>query len=77
MGFLQIIIMILKYGPAVFELISELWDLIKRIRGDKGKVSEAEAKRDLRDALQKYRRTGDRGPLRRLRDRLRKDCQFE
>lgn len=73
MGFLSIILMIIRYGPAIFQLITEIIDLLKRMRG--GDVKNVAAyEGELKRAIEFYKKTGDRGPLRELRDRLRGVC---
>jgi hypothetical protein len=77
MGWLQIILIIIKYGPAIYELLSELWDLIQHIRKERGEKAVNGAKTELHEALKRYRANRDRGPLRRLRDRLRNEAGFD
>ena len=71
MSFITIILFLLKYGPALFSLVSELIDLIRKIKDPK----EAAAFRaDLQRAAQHYRVNKDRRPLEALRERLRNKC---
>lgn len=73
MGFFSIILMIIQYGPAIFHLITEIIDLLKRMQSsDVKNVAAYEV--DLKKAIDFYKKTGDRGPLRELRDRLRGVC---
>lgn len=65
------LLVLLQFGPSIFHLAMEIWDLIKKVRHPQ----EAEAFNvELHRAVDEYRRTGNQGPLRELRDRLHKHC---
>ena len=67
---IQLIATLIKYGPALISLVSEVIDLIRKLRGQ-----EAEAfKVELKQAAHSYKANGDMRPLEALRDRLRKRC---
>ena len=70
MGILQIILLVIQYGPSLFSLVSEIVDLIRKLRGQEKEGFEV----DLKRAVDHYRRTKDRRPLRELRERLQKRC---
>lgn len=59
-----------KYGPDIVGLVREIAQLIKRLtEGDKPTYSQA-----LTAAVETYHRTGDRTPLRDLREHLHDRC---
>ena len=68
MSFFSILIFLLKYGPAIISLVTELWELIGKLRGN----DKADAKAELEAAILAYRQNKDRGPLITLRNRLRR-----
>lgn len=72
MGFIQIILLIFKYGPSVFTLVKEIYDMIKG--GNLQSFEVAGAEMDFETAIKEYKATKNRMPLRRLRDRLNKRC---
>lgn len=71
MGWLSIIMLIVQYGPAIFHLVSEIIDLIKKVRHPE---QQAAFTAELSAAVDTYRQTKDRRPLRDLLDRLYKHC---
>lgn len=70
MAWLSIILWVIKYGPAIFSIVSEIMDLIKKMRG----AEKVEAEGEFKSAMAEYKKTRDRRPLRRLRERLQKRC---
>lgn len=70
MGFLQIILLVIQYGPSLFSLVSEIVELIKKLRGQEKEAFKVELDR----AVTEYRVTRDRRPLRELRARLQQRC---
>lgn len=71
MGWLSIILLVVQYGPAVFHLVVEIVDLIKKLRHP---TEQSHFRAELQDAVRRYRETGDRSALRALRDRLNQRC---
>lgn len=71
MGWLSILLLVIQYGPAIFNLVTEIVELIRRLRQPSEKVLY---RAELQDAVKHYRATGDRRLLRRLRDRLQSKC---
>jgi hypothetical protein len=65
-----IIMMIIKYGPAVWTLVQEIVELIRKLRGQEAEAFTVELER----AAKHYKETKDRRPLRELRSRLQKRC---
>jgi len=64
---INFILLIIKYGPQVFSLVSEIYALIKRLT----EPAKVEAfKGDLKAATVAYKTTKDRRPLKAVRDRL-------
>jgi len=74
MGFLQILIMIIQYGPAVAGLVREIMKLINELKG-KNSDAATVAHEDLLSQIEHYKRTKDKAKLKELRDRLREQCQ--
>jgi hypothetical protein len=71
MAILEIIYLIVKIGLAGVPLISEIYDLIKKLYSH----SDAPAlKAEVQSAVAEYKKTKDMRPLRDLRDRLYKKC---
>ena len=70
MGWLSIIMMIIQYGPAIYKLVKELIELIKKAR----KADQPALKAELKEAAEHYKKTKDKTVLERLRDRLHKEC---
>jgi hypothetical protein len=68
MSFFSIILFLIKYGPAIISLVTELWELIEKLRGN----DKDDAKAELEAAVLAYRQNKDRGPLLTLRNRLRR-----
>lgn len=61
---------VFKYGPDIVGLVREIAQLIKRLSdGDKPTYSQA-----LAAAVETFHKTGDRTPLRDLRDHLHDRC---
>jgi len=71
MGWIQILILIIRYGPTIVKLVRIIWDLINEIFSlhcDRNYYTEArqfrKAERQrLNDALAYYKRTGDDSKL--------------
>ena len=74
MGWVQIILLIIKYGPAVYNIVVEIIEMIKKLRNDGKKDTAAFAEQALKNAVKEYKKTGDRRRLLAIRERLRKDC---
>jgi hypothetical protein len=71
MNIIAIIMFLVKYGPTIWSLVSEIGELIKKLRDkDERKLFEAE----LKTAAAHYKTNKDRRRLEALRDRLRKRC---
>jgi hypothetical protein len=67
MGWFEILSLIIKYGPKLFSMVSEIIDLIKGVDD----VQKKEALHvELKSAAVVAKSNGDRRPLRDLRDRL-------
>lgn len=74
MGWLSIIGLIIQYGPGIIHLVTEIIELIKKMR-ESGKKSQATfAEASLTNALTHYKKTKDRRLLNALRERLHTDC---
>jgi len=71
MGFVEILLLVIKYGPALFTMVQEIIEMIKNLNDD-NEVKAARA--ELEDAVKDYKRTKDRKRLRALRAKLRKKC---
>lgn len=68
---IKIVAFLIKYGPALFSIVQEVIDLLKKLKDPQ----EAEGFRvDLERAVAHYRANGDRRPLEALRERLRARC---
>jgi hypothetical protein len=68
---LSIIGFLIKYGPAIWSLATEVIEMIRKLRDPQ----EREAfTAEWRAACEHYRVNKDRRPLERLRERLRKRC---
>ena len=65
---LTIILAIIQYGPAVIKLIREIWALIQDIDDPQ---EAKHYKSELRNCLQKHRKTKAKEPLVDLRNELR------
>lgn len=70
MGWLSILLLVVQYGPTIFNLVAEVVELLKKLRGAERDAYTAE----LKAAVTAYRQTKNRRPLRELRDRLQKRC---
>lgn len=69
---IQVIGYLVKYGPAIVNMVQEILSSLRRLR-----ASDDEKKAlalEFKGAVGHFRRTGDKGPLRRLRDRLNQRC---
>lgn len=74
MTWLSIILFLIQYGPAIFQLVSEIIELIGKLRSFK----EQDAfKAELESAVKDYKANRDRRGLYALRDKLRKACYGE
>lgn len=74
MGWLSVILAVIQYGPAVYNLVVEIIELIKKLKAE-GRTDEAKfAEATLRSGVSQYKKAKDRRVLRALRDRLRSDC---
>tara|TARA_R110000868_G_scaffold9394_6_gene46944 strand:- start:4112 stop:4345 length:234 start_codon:yes stop_codon:yes gene_type:complete len=71
MGILQIIMLVLTYGPKLFSLVSEIIDMMKKL---KGHADEPKFTADFETALNAFRLNKDRRPLREFRDKLYHHC---
>ena len=74
MGFwLNLILILIRYGPEIFKLIKEIIDLIKQLGGGDGvqQVARIEYECILKHRFRRYKKTRDTEPLVRLRDELR------
>lgn len=71
MGVIELILLIIRVGTALVPLISEIWDLITKVRNPADKAAFTA---DLNGAIETYKKTKDRRPLRELRDRLYAHC---
>ena len=67
MGWLNIILTLIKYGPKLFSMVSEIIDLIKGLSDPQAKEATLV---ELKSAATVAKSNGDRRPLRDLRDRL-------
>ena len=64
----QMVGYLVKYGPTIVTMVQEILAALRKLRApdDEKKALALEFK----GAVSHYRHTGDKGPLRRLRDRL-------
>jgi hypothetical protein len=69
MQFINIILFILRYGLPFVSLISEIWDLIKKLKGQ-DPASAIEAKANLSSAMEVCKVSGSLEPLRQLCNEL-------
>jgi hypothetical protein len=67
MSWLNILLALIKYGPQAFHLISEIIDLLRGVQDPQAKEG---LKVELKSAVAVAKGSGDRRPLRDLRDRL-------
>lgn len=74
---IQLVLFLIQYGPKIYELLSEIFDLGKNIERKRGPVTAKNYKSSFYRALSAYRREKDRGPLRRLRDQMRRDLGYD
>ncbi len=74
MTWISIILFLIQYGPAIFQLVSEIIELIRKIRDPQAQEA---LEVEFREAVEHYRRNQDRRRLYALRDRLRKTCYGE
>ena len=71
MGWLQILLLILRYGPTVYKIVKEIIKYIKRIR--KAEVTffaDADPERRFADELNAFKVTRNPEGLKKLRDDL-------
>lgn len=76
MSWISIILLIIQYGPAIFNLVVEIIELIKKYQKPNpvaAKTAQLFLKSELKNAVKTYRATRDRRPLYALRDKLRKE----
>jgi len=73
MGFWQIILILIQYGPTIFKIIREIIALIKEIsnRDDPKNAALVDYEQDIRNALADYRLTKSTEKLENLRSHLR------
>src|SRR5687767_6823207 len=86
MIWVEIILLLIKYGPAIITLVQEIIELIRkrveqrRLAGRLGPALAAEIEEqyraELAAAVDHWKHNRDRGRLRALRDRLRGECGF-
>ena len=70
MPILSIILFLIKYGPTIFSVVSEIVELIRKLKGQEAEAFTV----DLDKAVQHWRANKDRRPLEKLRERLRSRC---
>ncbi len=75
MGFFQIIMLVFKYGPAAFKIISEIMSLVAKLRSTGNEAEAQAAEGDMEEAVKEYKRTKSKERLRRLQERLAKRCK--
>lgn len=69
---IQVVAYVFKYGPAIVTMAQEILAMLRKLKaGDDEKRSLA---LEFKAATTHYRTTGDKGPLRRLRDKLHARC---
>lgn len=73
MSLISIILFLIKYGPAIISLVTELWELIGKLTGRE----RDEARLEFKEAVRLYRQNKDRGALLKLRQRLRRRIHGE
>lgn len=71
MSFIQIILTIIKYGPALYDMIVEIIEMIQNLTDDE---EAKKAKEELEKSVIDYKKTKDRKRLRKLREDLRNKC---
>lgn len=69
MQWLQFIQILLKYGPEVYSVVSEIISLVEQLSS---KSEQLFTRKHLETCYRVYRTTGNRQPLRALRDDLHK-----
>lgn len=68
----QAVYYVMKYGPQIVTMAQEILAMLRKLRaGDDEKKALAI---EFEGAVGHYRTTGDKGPLRRLREKLHKRC---
>jgi len=78
MGWIGWILLALRYGPAIVGIVTEIIELIRRMRDVHGNTDEARfAEQRLRAAMEDYRKRRDRRRLRQLRDDLQRYCGYD
>ena len=73
MGWLKIILLLIQYGPAIYQLVKQIIDLFKKIGESNEKsfqFSPYQQDIRLREALDYYKKTRDKEKLIKLRDEL-------
>lgn len=73
MSLIAIITLLLKYGPTIWTLVSEIWELINKLEAQ-SPAKAALYRACLKKAMKTYRETSDRRPLRAMRDGLHLEC---
>jgi hypothetical protein len=69
MGFWAIVKLLLQYGPSLVALVIQIWKLISEATDTKD-VERETLRHRLREAIDHFRKTRDKGPLEKLRDEL-------
>jgi len=71
MSFITVIKLLWKYGPTAWSIVSEIWELISKLKDPQEKEA---AIVDLDKASQHHKANRDRRRLQALRERLRSRC---
>lgn len=77
MGWINLILILIKYGPVVYRLIKEIINLIKQLRDSRNKSDRLYAVQGddrLAAEYNRYKRTRDKSKLEKLRNDLRNQC---
>ena len=74
MGWLNIVMLLIKFGPAIISMVNEIYELIRKLQSSGAKDEAAFAQAALSNAVSEYKKTGDRRLIRALRTRLRERC---
>jgi len=75
MGWIQIVLLVIRYGPIVYKVAKQIYDYIKRIRNAKNVNTFTESRNFEAEAVYEvsnYVANRDLGALVNLRNRLRK-----
>lgn len=68
------LISIISAAISIAKLIFELWKMIKEIKKSGEVVQVKDLSEELRSAIQHYKKTGDSGPLFKMKEELKKKC---